>query len=59
VDWEVRESIEQGKGVIYVYSGVSPPIRLPEFVGEFGLKVILWKHKELSTAIEIAAQKRI
>lgn len=58
VDWEVRESIAQGKGVICVHKGDKPPSRLPKFVREFGLEVIPWKHKELSTAIENAAQKR-
>ncbi len=58
VDWEARESIAQGKGVVCVYSGEAPPSKLPGFVKEFGLKVIQWKHKELSDAIETAAQKR-
>ena len=58
VDWEARESIAQGKGVICVHKGDIPPTKLPKFVSEFGLKVVPWKHKELSAAIEQAAQKR-
>ena len=58
VNWEVEESIAQGKGVICVHKGDTPPSRLPSFVGELGLKVTTWKHKELSEAIENAAQKR-
>lgn len=58
VDWEARESITQGKGVICVHKGDTPPTRLPKFVSEFGLKVVPWKHKELSAAIEQASQKR-
>lgn len=58
VNWEVRESIEQGKGVICVHSGEAPPNNLPSFIGEFNLKVVPWKHKELSDAIHEAAQKR-
>jgi hypothetical protein len=58
VDWEVRESIAQGKGVICIHKGDTPPAILPKFVGEFGLKVVAWKHKELSDAIEHASQKR-
>ena len=58
VAWEARESIAQGKGVICLHSGDTPPKRLPSFVGELGLKVTQWKHKELSKAIEDAAQKR-
>lgn len=58
VDWEARESISMGKGVICVHKGEAPPNRLPGFVKELSLKVIPWKHKELSDAIETAANKR-
>ena len=58
VSWEATESIAQGKGVICVHKGDTPPGKLPKFVNELGLKVVPWKHKELSTAIETAAQKR-
>jgi len=58
VEWEARESIQQGKGVICVHKGDVPPARLPKFVSELGLKVVPWKHKELAEAIENAAQKR-
>lgn len=58
VDWEARESIAQGKGVICVHKGDVVPPKLPSFVKEFSLKVISWKHKILSEAIEQAAQKR-
>lgn len=58
VDWEVRESIAQGKGVICVHKGDTPPAKLPGFVNELSLKVVQWKHKELSAAIEQASQKR-
>jgi hypothetical protein len=58
VDWEVRESIAQVKGVICIHKGDTPPAKLPKFVDEFGLKVVPWKHKELGEAIEQASQKR-
>lgn len=58
VDWEVRESIAQGKGVICVHAGERPPTRLPGFVKDFKLKVIPWKQKELSEAINNAAKNR-
>lgn len=58
VDWEVRESREQGKGVICLHKGDTPPTILPKCVKEFGLKVIPWKHKELIAAIKEASQKR-
>jgi len=58
VNWEARESIAQGKGVICLHSGDTPPERLPAFVQELDLKVVPWKHKELGEAIEHAAKKR-
>lgn len=58
VDWEARESKAQGKGVICVHKGETPPSKLPGFVKELGIKVIQWKHKELSEAIEHAAKNR-
>jgi hypothetical protein len=58
VDWEARESIAQGKGVICVHKGDTPPTKLPGCVNEFNLKIVPWKHKELSAAIEEASQKR-
>lgn len=58
VDWEVRESMEQGKGVICLHKGDIPPAILPKFISEFGLKVIPWKHNELITSIEQAAKNR-
>lgn len=58
VEWEVRESIAQGKGVICVHKGDNAPANLPRFVNELNLKLVPWKHKELKAAIEEAAQKR-
>lgn len=58
VEWEARESVAQGKGVICVHKGDTPPSKLPKFTSELGLKVVPWKHKELSEAIEHAAIKR-
>lgn len=58
VNWEARESIALGKGVICVHKGDTPPAKLPGFVKEFGIKVVPWKHQELKEAIENAAQKR-
>jgi len=58
VDWEARESKAMGKGVICVHKGDSPPYSIPSFVKELNLKVVRWNHKELSDAIETAAQNR-
>jgi hypothetical protein len=58
VDWEVRESLAQGKGVICVHKGNIMPSRQPKFISEFELKVIPWKHSELISAIEQASKRR-
>jgi hypothetical protein len=58
VAWEAKESLAQGKGIICVHKGDTPPSKLPSFVKELGLKIVPWKHKELSAAIESASQKR-
>lgn len=57
VDWEVRESIRLGKGVVAVYSG-SPPTRLPAALRELGTSPIPWTQQGISQAIEAAATKR-
>lgn len=58
VDWEIRESINLGKGVIALYKGTNPPANLPPALKEFNIKPIPWSQKEITTAIEKAAQKR-
>jgi hypothetical protein len=58
VNWEIEESLKRGKGVIGVYKGDIPPSNLPRKFTEHGLKIVPWKHKELSDAIESAAKKR-
>lgn len=59
VDWEIRESIRLGKGVIGTYSGDSPPQTLPAAITEFGVKLVPWKHAELMDAIEESAERRM
>lgn len=58
VDWEIRESIRKGKGVIGVYQGENPPSKLPAAFTEHKLKVVKWNHSELTKAIEQASQNR-
>ena len=58
VNWEIEESLKRGKGVIGVHKGDTPPNILPKKFTEHGLKVVPWKHKELSEAIDSAAQKK-
>lgn len=58
VEWEARESLALGKGVICLHKGEAPPAKMPSFVSELSIKVVKWNHQELSAAIETAAQKR-
>lgn len=56
VDWEIRESIKLGKGVIAMYGGGFPPKNLPPAIKELGIKIVPWNQEELSKAIEQAAR---
>lgn len=58
VDWEIRESINLGKGVVAMYQGESPPSKLPPVIKELGIKLVPWKQSEITTAIEQAAEER-
>lgn len=58
VNWEIQESLKQGKGVIGVYKGASPPSIIPSAFKEYKLKSVKWSHDELSRAIEEASRKR-
>ncbi len=58
VDWEIRESIAQGKGVVAMHKGSAPPSSLPPAVSEHKIPVVSWNQQELSKAIEREAKKR-
>lgn len=58
VDWEIRESLRLGKGVVGVYKGDAPPRDLPVAFTEYGLTVVRWSYDELSRAIDTAAKAR-
>jgi hypothetical protein len=58
VDWEIRESIRLGKGVVALYKGDKAPTRLPQVIEEFNIKVTQWNHKNITTAVEYAAINR-
>jgi len=47
VDWEVRESVGQGKKVVAVYSGAAPPAHLPAAIREHNIPVRRWTHESL------------
>jgi hypothetical protein len=58
VNWEVEESLRQGKGVIAMYSGDNPPATLPDAIQKNKIKVVPWNHETLMKEIERAAKKR-
>jgi MTH538 TIR-like domain (DUF1863) len=57
VDWEIRESVRLGKGVIAFHAGETPPTQLPKALGEFGIKPIRWTGAGLAKAIRSAEPK--
>ena len=58
VDWEIRESKKQGKGVVAFYKGSIPPSSWPTAISEFGIKPVSWNHDKLMKAIDSASKKR-
>ncbi len=58
VNWEIEESIKQGKGVVGVYKGSTPPVDLPAAFKTHGFKVLKWAQKNLSQAIKEASRSR-
>jgi len=54
VDWEIRESIKLGKGVLAVYKGVVPPKTVPSAITEYKIKSIKWTQSGLADAIQKA-----
>lgn len=58
VEWEARESINLNKGVLAMHKGSKPPVNLPGWISELGIKVLPWSQASLSQAIEEAAQYR-
>lgn len=52
VDWEIRESLRMGKGVIAMHKGDRPPARLPRAIGEHNIRVVPWNQEQLSRAID-------
>ena len=60
VDWEIRESIRLGKGVVALYHGDVKPTNLPPAIKEYDVKLIPWNQKAITDAIhKISKEKRI
>jgi len=58
VDWEIKESIALGKGVVAMYRGDKPPSILPKAITDNKVPVVPWNQRELAEAIKTQAQKR-
>ncbi len=58
VDWEIRESIRLGKGVVAMYQGDTKPTNLPPAIKEFNVKLVPWNHEAITSAVHKAAKKR-
>ena len=57
VNWEIKESLKQGKGVIGTYSGNTPPTSVPPAFSEAGCTAVKWG-SNLSDAIKEARETR-
>lgn len=57
VDWEIRESVALGKGVVALYKGNAPPSTLPAAIREHKISPIPWNQKELANAIDRVAKE--
>lgn len=57
VNWEIRESIALGKGVIAMYKGDAPPVKLPPAIAEHKIRLVPWNQRELAKAIEREAKE--
>lgn len=58
VDWEIRESLAMGKGVVAMHKGNTPPERLPKSITDNQIKVVPWNQKQLTRAIEKESESR-
>lgn len=55
IDWEIRESVRLGKGVVGVKLKDGP---VPKAIKEYGFRVVGWNHQEIREAINEAAENR-
>ena len=58
VDWEIRESLTMGKGVLAMHKGDTPPKRFPKAITENKIKVLPWKQELINNAIQEHAENR-
>lgn len=58
VDWEIRESVKLGNGVVGVRLKDDPSMKIPDAIKEYGFRVVGWNHAEIRQAINEAAENR-
>ena len=58
VDWEIRESLAMGKGVLAMHKGDTQPKRLPKAIIENNIEVLPWKQQRINEAIQEQAENR-
>ena len=58
VDWEVRESLAMGKGVLAMHKGDTRPKRLPKAIIENDIEVLPWKQQLINETIQEQAENR-
>ena len=58
VDWEIRESLAMGKGVVAMHKGSKPPSRLPKAIKDNKIPVVPWNQRELAKAIKKQSEDR-
>ena len=58
VDWEIRESLAMGKGVVAMFKGNSRPSRLPSAITEHKIRVVPWNQHQLAEAIKKESENR-
>ena len=58
VDWEIRESLAQGKGVLAMHKGDTPPKSLPKAINEHNIDVLPWNHQLINDIIQEQTKNR-
>ena len=58
VNWEIRESLAMGKGVVAIHKGNTPPKPLPKAITENNIEVVPWNQQRLNEAIQEQAENQ-
>ena len=58
VDWEIRESLKMGKGVLAMHKGDTAPKHLPKAITENNINVLPWNQQLINDAIQEQAENR-